>query len=188
VIQRKDIEEITKQAKSLMPEGLANNMTVADFRDLVRYVMAHPFLTEVLMAGPYARLEGIPSPPRHPGDNSVWKRPAVGPTGRIPLPPAKGNGKMVACMTTEVTAPAALSTTLLLGAAHQVQIWVNGKPVYKGQPASNQAEPDQAAVAVDLGKGVNQLAFKITYEGDKEGIFARLLDPQRQLRYPEPPK
>src|SRR4029079_11892505 len=33
--------------KSLMPEGLGYNMTPQDFRDLVRYVMASPFLIDV---------------------------------------------------------------------------------------------------------------------------------------------
>ncbi len=38
VIQKKDIEgKIQIQDKSMMPEGLANNMTVQDFRDLIRY-------------------------------------------------------------------------------------------------------------------------------------------------------
>jgi len=44
-IQKKDIDDIKVQEKSLMPEGLANNMSVQDFRDLVRYVMANPFIT-----------------------------------------------------------------------------------------------------------------------------------------------
>ena len=37
--------------KSLMPEGLGYNMTPQDFRDLVRYLMAHPFLTDVTVDG-----------------------------------------------------------------------------------------------------------------------------------------
>src|SRR5262249_307169 len=53
VFQKRDIEEVTVQPKSLMPEGLANNMTVPDFRDLIRYLMASPFLTEVGVAGPF---------------------------------------------------------------------------------------------------------------------------------------
>src|SRR5207245_8139546 len=37
--------------KSLMPEGLGYNMTAQDFRDLVRYLMANPFLTDVKVNG-----------------------------------------------------------------------------------------------------------------------------------------
>src|SRR5207245_776096 len=50
VLQRKDIDEITVQEKSLMPEGLNNNLSAGDFRDLIRYVMVNPFLTEVAVA------------------------------------------------------------------------------------------------------------------------------------------
>src|SRR5205085_8270043 len=42
VILKKDVEEVQVSPKSVMPEGLAGTMSVQDFRDLVRYVMAHP--------------------------------------------------------------------------------------------------------------------------------------------------
>ena len=35
---------VSVSEKSLMPEGLGYNMTAQDFRDLVRYLMAHPFI------------------------------------------------------------------------------------------------------------------------------------------------
>src|SRR5262249_38117429 len=67
VIQRKDIEgKIKVQEVSLMPEGLANNMSVRDFRDLIRYMMAHPFLTEVAVAGPYSDGKAFPFDPKDP--------------------------------------------------------------------------------------------------------------------------
>jgi hypothetical protein len=40
-------------------------------------------------------------------------------------------------------------------------------------------------VDVALKEGRNQLLFRITYQGDKAALYARLLDPQRKLRYPE---
>src|SRR5207247_1666112 len=49
-IRKKDIDEMVVQEKSIMPEGLANNMNVQDFRDLVLYVMANPFLTKIAVA------------------------------------------------------------------------------------------------------------------------------------------
>ncbi len=42
VIQKKDVEELTVQQKSVMPEGLAGAMSVQDFRDLIRYVWSTP--------------------------------------------------------------------------------------------------------------------------------------------------
>jgi hypothetical protein len=185
VIPRKDIEKITVQEKSVMPEGLAGAMTVQDFRDLVRYVMAHPFLTEVAVAGPLpADRASSPDPADPLASKGVkWARPLVGVPGRIALPPSKGEG--VAWVAAEVTAPAALKTRLQLGAGHPLQVWLNGKQIYRGTPASGPATPDQAGVDVALHKGVNRLLFQVRYRGEREGLYARLLDPDRRLNYPE---
>ena len=43
----------------MMPEGLGYNMTPQDFRDLVRYLMANPFLTDVTVNGT-KRPVGVP--------------------------------------------------------------------------------------------------------------------------------
>jgi putative heme-binding domain-containing protein len=40
VIPKADIDEHSTSTKSLMPEGLSNNMTVQDLRDLIRYLEA----------------------------------------------------------------------------------------------------------------------------------------------------
>jgi putative membrane-bound dehydrogenase-like protein len=185
VIPRKDIEKITVQEKSVMPEGLAGAMTVQDFRDLVRYVMAHPFLTEVAVAGPLAADRAPPLDPADPlaSKGVKWTRPVVGVPGRIALPPSKGEG--VAWVVAEVTAPAALKTRLQLGAGNPMQVWLNGQQVYRGIPASGPAAPDQAGVDVPLQKGVNRLLFQVRYRGEREGLYARLLDPDRRLSYPE---
>src|SRR5205807_3693779 len=107
----------------------ANNMKPAEFRDLVRFVMANPYLTEVIVTGPVD--------PKHPNAGDVKtlvrdvgfdrNRPAVGVRGRIPLPAAKGDGEAVALVEADVTAPAAMKTKLLLGAGVAVEAWVNGK-------------------------------------------------------------
>jgi putative membrane-bound dehydrogenase-like protein len=185
VILKKDIEQLSVQAKSLMPEGLSKNMSIQDFRDLVRYVMANPFLTDVSVAGPFPE-KNKPAPdlnhPRH-SKNIAWSRPAVGPPGRIPLPSAKESGNAVAFVSAEVTAPSSMRTRLQLGAAHTVRVWLNGKELYQGKPGRSQALPDQVGVDVDLHQGVNRLLIQITYQGTKESIYARLLDPLRKLEY-----
>jgi putative heme-binding domain-containing protein len=188
VIQRKDIDEIQVSQKSVMPEGLANNMKPAEFRDLVRFVMVNPFLTEVIVTGPVD--------PKHPNAGDVKRlvrdaglernRPAVGVHGRIPLPAAKGDGEVVALVEADVTAPAAMKTRLLIGAGVPVEAWVNGKRVYEGKPGAGAATPDQVGVEVELKEGLNQVVLKATYRGGKEALYARLLDPNRKLRYPEP--
>ena len=88
VIQKKDIEgQVLIQDKSMMPEGLANNMTVQDFRDLIRYLMAHPFLTDVALAGPEAaKIIDHARPLASPGIQ--WSRPTVGVAG--PHSPSRG--------------------------------------------------------------------------------------------------
>ncbi|HYT91491.1 MAG TPA: PVC-type heme-binding CxxCH protein, partial [Gemmataceae bacterium] len=176
VIQKKDIEgKVRVLEKSVMPEGLANAMTVQDFRDLIRYTMAHPFLTEVAVAGQASvKAEGV-SPPNLKGVD--WTRPLVGAPGRIPLPASKEDG--VALVATEVTAPEALKTRLQLGATQPVRVWLNGALVYKGIPGSGRAEPDQDGATVTLRPGVNRLLFEVRYRGDIEALYARLLDPER---------
>jgi hypothetical protein len=160
-------------------------MTVQDFRDLVRYVMANPFLTDVAVAGPF---EPSATPPVDDvlgpaaGRSVKWESPAVGPPGRIPLPASKKEA--VAFVAAEVTVPAALRTRLQVGAAHPLRAWLNGKPVYTGRPG-DKAVPDEDGADVELRPGTNRLVFQVTYNGDKEVLYARLLDPQRKLRYPE---
>jgi putative membrane-bound dehydrogenase-like protein len=187
VIPKKDIEEKQQEPKSLMPEGLDKNMTVQDFRDLVRYVMANPFLTDVQIAGPFELEDSPPVEIADPRNNKrvmTWKTPVVGVHGRIQLPPAKK--EWVALIHAEVTAPEAMKTRLLIGGVHSIRAFVNGKTAYNGKPADQgPAAPDQASAEVELKKGVNRLIFQVTYKGEKEAVYARLLDPQRRLRYPE---
>ncbi len=187
VIQRKDIDDITVSQKSVMPEGLANNMKPAEFRDLVRFVMANPFLTDALVSGPLdakdPRTRDVMSLVRDAGLER--NRPAVGVHGRIPLPAPKGDGEAVALVEAEVTAPAVMKTRLLLGAGVPVEAWVNGKRVYEGKPGDGKG-PDQAGADVELKEGTNVVVIKATYKGGKEALYARLLDPNRKLRYPEP--
>jgi hypothetical protein len=69
-----------------------------------------------------------------------------------------------------------------------MQVWLNGKEVFHNEAGKLLAAPDQASVNVHLRAGVNRLVFQLSYKGDKEVMYARLLDPQRKLKYPEPKK
>jgi putative membrane-bound dehydrogenase-like protein len=182
VIPRKEIEgKILVQEKSVMPEGLANNMTVQDFRDLIRYTMAHPFLTEVAVAGPFAGEEKVHIDNPLSSKTRMWNRPTVGAAGRIALPAAKKDA--VAYIAVDVKSPEACRTRLQLGAAHTVTVWLNGKQIYKDKPGNAPATPDQAGIDVELRFGVNRLLFQIAYRGDNESVYARLLDAERRLIY-----
>jgi putative heme-binding domain-containing protein len=181
VVLRKDIEEVQVSPKSVMPEGLAGTMTAQDFRDLVRYAMVNPFLTEIAEAGPVDRgaVSGLDEKP-------AWKRRSVGVSGRITLPELK-KSQMLA-ISAEVTAPGAMPTRLLLGSDAGLQVFLNGKEVHRGEPTGKAAEPDQVAVNVELKEGRNVLLIKATEARKGSAVYARFLDPQRKLRHPEPGK
>jgi len=178
VILKKDIEELTVQEKSLMPEGLNKNMSEQDLRDLVSYVMANPFLTEVSVADLISlKQKSADQPGVRVGR---WLQPVVGPTGRIPLPAPIGKEERVAYVAVDVAAPGKIRTQLQLGSGAAVEAWLNGKAVYRGRPGDI-AMPDVATAEVDLREGANHLLFRLTYSSGKEALYARLLDPQRKL-------
>src|SRR5205085_9465833 len=129
------------------------------FRDLIRYVMAHPFLTDVSVAGPYDARK-----PQSALD-AKWSSPVVGPPGAIPLPATKDPS--VAYVIADLTTPTELRTQLQLGAAHDLLVLVNGDEVYHGKPGSSPASPDQASLDVTLRAGRNRLFIQVTYRGDK---------------------
>jgi putative membrane-bound dehydrogenase-like protein len=182
VIARKDIEgKVLVQDKSIMPEGLANNMTAQDFRDLVRYVMAHPFLTSVAVSPPMPEGASTNVDPLKL-DQVGWTRPVVGPPGRISLP--RSQSKTVFYIAAEATSPIAFRSKLLVGGAQPVRAWLNGKQVFDGRPSNGQATPDQAGVDVQLREGLNRLLFRVGSSGDNGALYARLLDPERRLIYP----
>jgi putative membrane-bound dehydrogenase-like protein len=148
--------------KSMMPEGLAGGMTPQDFRDLVRYVMAHPFLTHVTVNGQAV---------------------AVGPRGFIPFPEAKPGEVVV--VEAKVTAAAAVKSKLLLGSADPVTVHLDGKKVGDVAGQSRTADPDQEAVPVELTKGDHTVRFEIGAKNVVKGFYARFHDPERKMSYPE---
>src|SRR5262249_33673919 len=91
VILKKDIDESDTRQISLMPEGLQKNMSVQDFRDLVRYVMANPFLTGVeqtqVLPADVATAISVESPFGVRG--AEWTHRDAGVPGRIALPATK---------------------------------------------------------------------------------------------------
>jgi putative heme-binding domain-containing protein len=146
--------------RSLMPEGLGYNMTPQDFRDLVRYVMANPFLTEVTVNGTAVR---------------------AGVDGRIPLPDTKGAPAVVEA---RVVAPEDLKLTLLIGASADFEVRIDGKAVGSGKGAGTQPRPDGLSFEVVLPKGEHTVAVAAKAGGGV--VYARFADPDRKLRYPDP--
>jgi putative membrane-bound dehydrogenase-like protein len=160
VIPKKDIENHTIQEKSMMPEGLAAGMSAQDFRDLIRYVMLNPFINHVKI-----------------GDKEM----TFGTPGRIAVPESQKPGEIT--ITAEVTSPAETKTKLLLGGLPNLKVALNGKTVYNGIPGA--AQPDQAGIDVQLKAGVNRIDIQAATAPTRGAIWARFLDPDRKLRYPE---
>jgi putative membrane-bound dehydrogenase-like protein len=163
-IFKKDIEDIRIQEKSLMPEGLGNNMTVQDFRDLVRYVMANPFIQQAELStekGKTTLLAGV--------------------NGRFALPAQ--SGKVNIELTATVIAPNDLKARLQVGSRNDYQITVNDQDKVAGKGSNSNAQPDQSGADVSLKTGVNTIKLTTSYDGKTEALFLRFLDPDRKLRY-----
>jgi len=146
--------------KSLMPEGLGYNITAQDFRDMVRYVMASPFLTHVKINGE-AKAFGVP--------------------GRIATPDTKGSPAVIEA---EFTSPDEIRTTLLIGSTADFEVRLNGKAIGTGTGAGAKVAPDQTSIAVTIPKGTHTVT--IAAKTGAGVVFARLADPDRKLRYPDP--
>jgi putative membrane-bound dehydrogenase-like protein len=146
--------------KSLMPEGLGYNMTAQDFRDLVRYLMAHPFIATVTVNG---------------------QRQSVGVPGRVLLPETKGEPSVVEA---EVTATADVKTRLLVGASADFEVRLDGKPLGTGKGTGKPLQPDQAGFDVAMPTGQHTLTILVK-GGASSALYARFLDPDRKLRYPD---
>jgi putative membrane-bound dehydrogenase-like protein len=156
---KKEIEKVQVQEKSLMPEGLSNNMTVQDFRDLVRYLMANPFVTEVRV-----------------GDAT----PLVGPDGRIALP---DSGSVT--VSAQVKVREATAMPLTLGIKRDATLRVNDQKVeLKG--SGKDAAPDQIRTEIKLLPGVNTITVHYEPKGKGEAVYLRLIDPDRKVSYAEP--
>ena len=161
-IKKADLDEPVKVVeKSLMPEGLSATMTQQDFRDLVRYVMASPFVTD-------ATANGSPL--------------SVGPQGRLPLPDAKGGPVVIEA---DVTASADVTTQLLVGSSANYEVRLDGKPIGSGTGAGKDVSADRAGHAVTLAKGSHRLTVAVTGASAGGAVYARFLDPDRKLSYPD---
>ncbi|MBY0459233.1 MAG: c-type cytochrome, partial [Gemmataceae bacterium] len=161
-IKKEDLSEpVRVSEKSLMPEGLSYNMTAQDFRDLVRYFMADPFVTDVSVNG---------------------AKVAVGVPGRLAIPDTKGAPAVVEA---EFTSPGEIKTRVLVGATADYEVRLDGKVVGTGKGAGKDVRPDREGFEVTLPEGRHTLAVVVKGNGPQVA-FVRFRDPDRKLRYPEP--
>ncbi len=159
-LRKSNIAEIRVAEKSLMPEGLGYNMTEQNFRDLVRYLMAHPFLTEFTVNG---------------------KSVSVGVPGRLIVPDTKGEPAIVEAM---FSTPDRLKTKLLIGSTADYEVRLNGKPLGTGQVNGRPLRPDQDSFDVTIPAGDHTLSI-VMKGGAGLALHARFLDPDRKLKFPD---
>lgn len=143
--------------KSMMPEGLTAGMSPADFRDLVRYLMANPFLTTVTING---------------------EQKTVGVSGLIAVP-EKG-----AEIEASVKLNKPFATKLMVGAPAGFELFLNGEKVGTGTGAGEATTPDREQFGVTLRSGENRI--KLVLRGEADGpLMLRFHDPYRFIQYPD---
>ncbi len=165
-IRKANIAEVRIAEKSLMPEGLTNNMSVQDFRDLVRYLMAHPFVVEAKVNGQAV---------------------TTGVSGRFALP-AGASPTATTVWEAELDAPAQLATRLLIGSSADYEVELNGRKLGSHRGVGGQVRPDIDAFEVQLPPGRQHLRITLKTGNAPGVLYVRFLDPDRQLRHPDMPK
>ena len=159
-IKKADLAEPVRVAeKSLMPEGLGYNMTAQDFRDLVRYLMANAFITDAKVNG---------------------KEQRTGAPGRFVLPDAKGAPTIVEA---DVTSPG-MKAKLLIGSTGDYEVRLNGAVIGTGKGAGKDVRPDRDGLDVALPAGKQTLTIVVKGAGPR-ALYARFIDPDRKLTYPD---
>jgi hypothetical protein len=122
--------------------------------------MAHPFITHVSVNG---------------------TKLAAGAPGRIDLPDTKGAPAVVEA---EVTATADVKTKLLVGSSADYEVRLDGKAVGAGRGTGKDPRPDGDSFDVALPAGKHTLTV-VVKGGAGNTLYARFLDPDRKLRYPD---
>jgi hypothetical protein len=84
-----------------------------------------------------------------------------------------------------VAAPTEIKTRLLIGSSADFEVRLDGKPLGSGKGMGKDVQPDRAGFDVTIPAGTHTLAV-VVKGGAKNALYARFLDPDRKLRYPEP--
>lgn len=202
VIPRADIEEMKTEQKSLMPEGLGNNMTPQDFRDLVRYLMANPFITEVRVwqdegmgfSNLSAAAQAEPWKLKDTRITSTILK--TGTAGRLRFRQANttradtGEPTWFQYVEVAIQAPATLQTRLMLGTNGPAafKVWVNGKLLQEGKELRKEviAAPDQRVIPLTLQPGMNRLVVRYGNSHKEPTLYLRVLDVEQKLKFTVP--
>ncbi|MDW8221431.1 MAG: c-type cytochrome [Gemmatales bacterium] len=189
-VQKTNIEDMKIETRSLMPENLDQNITEQEFRDLVSYLLASPFITEVYVSAPTrpdsAKLETWWKGTKRPVEDKslAWETPAVGPAGRIPIPSAKYDlaGRDVSYVYAEVENEQAIKTELRLGSIVACRVWIDGKLVLQKSQPSKQAQIDELSVPVQFEPGRHRVLIEAVCLDRLGELYLRFHDPHAQIK------
>jgi len=88
----------------------------------------------------------------------------------------------VAYAFTHIISPDERKVDVLFGADEALKVFLNGKEIWQN-PDMGSLVVDRERVSLDLKAGDNTLLLKIGQGGGRWGFIARLLDPNRELKY-----
>ena len=87
-------------------------------------------------------------------------------------------------MEAKLSVPADLKTRLLVGSSADYEVRLDGKPIGTAKGTGKELRPDHDSFDVTLPAGEHTLAI-VVKGGAGQALFARFLDPDRKLRYPD---
>jgi len=177
-----EIEERATSDLSLMPEGLAQQLSDQELVDLLAFLetLERPvsIVGEFSAVGPLVEVENGPAvdparidlttPERgEDGRSSPWRRLRADASGRIDLSAiAGGDASQAVYLHVPVTAPARLEARLVLETSADVSAWLDGQWLELSDPSEDAQNP-MRMVDVKLRPGAQDLLLKLP--GDAGG-------------------
>ena len=195
-----EIEQKRSSDVSLMPEGLAQQLTDDQIVDLLAFLetLRRPvsIVGEVQAVGPLADGDDGPavdpeanldtSLPVRGGDGRVqnWRRLRADAEGRIDLSALAGDDPAMAVyLHAPVVSPADLGTSLVLDTpAVDLRAWLDGRPITIPDPSGD--DPTRS-VDLDLSRGAHDLVIRLPGGPDSSLVATFVADAPLEFRAPE---
>lgn len=184
-IPRDDIAQITTSATSLMPDGLANKLSLRDFVDLVAFLTDREAqeglrgtASQVWAVGPFSRIlrqVDAPETATDPlkittngrGKILQWRRVDALADGRFDLKRVFTRGKLSAYVFTWVYSPQEQDVELRVDFSSHLRLLVGGETVFTSSKRDDGAPDGTALLKVRLSKGWTGLLGRVVHlDGD----------------------
>lgn len=193
----REVEKMTKSAKSLMPDNLASFITEEDLVDIVAYLttMKSPALTidRWQVVGPFSSdandsgldqkhgpEKGYNSSTSYSGKKGQihWKPVSVNSTGYLDLAELHGDDApmSVSYVYAEIDAPKEGWGEIKLGTDDGVNVLFNGRLVFRHR-RHEAAQPGRDTISVEFQKGKNALMLQVSNGNNPHGVYCTVLPP-----------